>query len=139
MYTHLSVDWGEKICGIAFGNSDIGIIIPSDSSHPSDTVQYFLESYLIKYPLIKTFVVGYPSNFKGKATRISDHVDKFVDQLKTKFDGLEIITFDERNTTKQAINLLPTRHLKYQRDNLSAYTLLQHYFDQLNSAKHNKM
>jgi RNase H-fold protein (predicted Holliday junction resolvase) len=132
MYSHIGIDWGEKICGISFGNQDLDLIIPSEKSHSTDTIIYFLESYLTQYPSIKTFVVGYPSNFGGSQTQTTHYIIEFVAQLQDRFRNIEVDQLDERNTTKQALKLLPNRHFKYQRDNLSAYTLLQHYFNKLN-------
>ncbi len=132
MYSHLSIDWGEKICGISFGNIDLDLIIPSEISHSTEAVVHVLDAYLTQYPSIKTLVIGYPSNFQGKQTKISSQINEFIKVLEDKFSDKTVVKIDERNTTKQALQLLPNRHFKYQRDNLSAYTLLKHYFDQLN-------
>ena len=71
---------------------------------------------------ITTIVIGYPIGLMNNKSRMSDLVDKFIDNTLTKYFDLPIVKIDERLTSKILNNDSSKRN-----DDLSAVKLLETY------------
>jgi putative transcription antitermination factor YqgF len=127
MFDYIGIDWGEKICGIAFGDSVTGIIVASNKQ--TKTPEIF-EIIKIETEKRKTshIVVGLPLSFHGKYTRVTTLVDKFIQKLQILIPDCSVRTIGERGTTKDSLLKLG-KSKKYQIDNQSAAEILERYFE----------
>lgn len=55
---------------------------------------------------VAAVIVGYPLSLEGEKTHGTQHVEKFIRQLKKRLPGLPVLTMDERFSTKIARRLL---------------------------------
>lgn len=85
-------------------------------------------------------VVGYPLSLKSEKTLQTLEVDKFIDDLQSFFllknEPVEIVTFDERFTSRMASGFIAIsamsktkRRDKSLVDSISAQIILQDYLD----------
>lgn len=130
MFDLIGLDWGSIRCGVAFGSSDTGLVIPSQDLVLNNQIVEYLELQ-IQARGTKKIILGLPTNFKGNLTQVTDKVLEFGEELRIVFPSLEIIKFDERGSTKQARDSL--NHLghnsKYSVDNLAAAKILEAYIE----------
>lgn len=106
MFDIIGIDWGLSKIGISVGNTENGLILPVDILlSPNNFFEKF-PFYLLKYPLIKTVVIGYPLNTKLEKTATTIGVDQFVLDFKKHFPFQAVKTVLERGTTKSAQNTI---------------------------------
>lgn len=124
MFTILSIDWGEKFCGLAFGDLKSGLILPSNSENLTKNIWEILAKEIQKRK-ITTIILGLPTNFKLKEIANSKTIENFAIKIEAKFN-IKPILVNERGSTQKAKlhNQLP----KFQLDNLSASQILENYF-----------
>jgi len=134
----LSIDYGEKRCGVAISDP-LKIIANAYSVYSPNEIMQELEK-IINEKEVDTIVVGYPINMKGEKTSTTLLVDKFIDELKKKFPNVTIEKLDERLTSKIAQQTLilsgtkkSDRQKKSNTDLISATILLQNYLDMINN------
>jgi RNase H-fold protein (predicted Holliday junction resolvase) len=127
MFDYISIDWGEKVCGLAFGDSTTGLVIPATFEALHVNIISVLQVEVTKRRSTH-IIVGLPSNFQGNKTRITLLVEAFIEQLIKHFPTITIDTFNERGTTKDSLAKLGKHH-KYQLDNQSAAEILTQYFN----------
>ena len=126
MFEYIGIDWGEKICGLAFGDLDTGLIIPATTETKTTHIIEFVAKEVSRRQS-KYIIVGKPMNFHGKNTLITDKVEIFVSLLGLALPGISIQMINERGTTKDSLAKLGKYH-KYQLDNQSAAEILTQYF-----------
>ncbi len=97
----------------------------------------FLDN-LIKEKKIEKVIVGYPVYLDGKESKMTKFVRKFYYKIKDRW-GIEVILWDERLTTEEAIEILKEknikdyREIKKRKDEISAAIILKNYLDAKNN------
>lgn len=131
----VAVDYGTKRVGLAVTDPLKIIATALETVHSKDVIQ-FLKTYDAQEGIEK-FVVGMPSKLDGTATNATPHVQAFINLLKKSFPGYEIITHDERFTSKMALDAMiqggtskKYRQDKANVDKVSAVIILQSYLEQ---------
>ena len=132
----LALDLGTKKCGIAI--TDPMQII----SQPLETFYYQSQNFIDlinhlvtiieQFQPIEKVILGYPQTNYQITNPMSKIVDKFYKQLKNHFNELEIILFNEANTSKAADQIMHQMNLsnkkkKQNRDQLAAQKILENY------------
>ena len=100
---YLGIDYGEKRVGLSFGD-ELGLALPIDAAtQAKKKARYQYIGEIIKERKVHEIVVGYPINMDGSIGFKAQEVDLFIIDLENRF-GLKIHRFDERLSSKQAIN-----------------------------------
>jgi putative holliday junction resolvase len=131
MFNLLGLDWGSKFIGIALADTQTGLVIPHSFV---ETRSFFVELDLLiaKYKIQK-IIVGRPVNFQLQPTAITEKVELFATKLQNKYTHIEVLLFNERNTSKVNIPVLESKKpsIKLLAENsihaLSAKTILEYY------------
>jgi putative transcription antitermination factor YqgF len=126
-FTHLGIDWGTRYLGIAYGDSETGLIMSYHHKVDPDNFYLVFEELLSSYE-ITDVVVGYPTNIVGGDTIVSTHITAFVSQLQDSYPTLNITLVNERYTTKDARAKLPHETPREILNNQSAAEILHTYF-----------
>lgn len=130
----LSVDFGDKRTGLAasdisgFLASPIGTIEESSMKKVADLVSQ--KAAELKAEKI---VIGLPKNMNGTLGERAEKTTKFSLMVK-ELSGLEVVLWDERNTTVSAHKIFNETNVRGEKrkksvDTLSATILLQSYLD----------
>jgi len=101
----LSIDYGERRIGLAVGDTELRIAVPKGVIKNDERVFECLGS-VIKGSRVGRVVVGLPLTPSGKEGRRAKEVRSFVERLRELFPDLEIILWDERYTTQEAMRRL---------------------------------
>lgn len=133
MFDLIGIDWGEKRCGVAFGSTQTGLIIPHNHTVTNAEVISYLEGE-VKVRGIKTLIIGIPTTIKLQPTKINIQINKFIEYLKTRIPDLTIIKINERGTTQTIRSKFGRQNTKLkskinQVDNLAAAEILRIYLD----------
>jgi RNase H-fold protein (predicted Holliday junction resolvase) len=126
MFDYIGIDWGEKVCGMAFGDSNTRLIIASSQEIKTEQIFDYIQAEVVKRSTAR-IVIGAPLSFHGKYTRVTLLVNKFVEKLKHLLPSCEIFTIGERGTTKDS-RLKLGNPAKYKIDNQAAAEILERYF-----------
>ena len=144
----LAIDYGQKRVGLAVTDELQIIATGLDTVHSKDIFIY-LKDYL-KNEEVDCFVVGEPKQMNNKVSESAKFIEPFVKKLKKEFPDITIKRYDERFTSKIAIQSMITAGLKKKDrqkketvDKISAVLILQSYlefsksdrFEQLYGAK----
>ena len=115
----LGIDYGERYIGLAIKKDNVPIPyahkIVDIKEH--DIIKEIVN--IVTDEKITTIVIGYPIGLMNNKSRMSDLVDKFIDNTLTKYFDLPIVKIDERLTSKILNNDSSKRN-----DDLSAVKLL---------------
>jgi putative Holliday junction resolvase len=128
----MAIDYGRKRCGIAV-TDELRMI-----ASPYDTVlAHQLEDFLKKYfseNLVDIVVIGLPVDMKGDASESEKYIQPFLNRFKKLFPEKKLERFDERFTSKMALQAMITagskksdRRDKGNIDKVSAAIILQDY------------
>ncbi|MFW0883711.1 Holliday junction resolvase RuvX [Candidatus Acidulodesulfobacterium sp. H_13] len=140
----LGVDFGLKKIGLSLSDDTQTIAFPFKYIH-NDSLKgaiYKLKE-IIDLENIGLIVVGMPIGLKGKQTKISINIDKFIKELKNAINGLgnetddekiTITIYDERFSTLQAQKSLISQNVKRKKrkeiiDSVASALILQSYLD----------
>ena len=130
----LAVDYGSKRTGIAV-TDPLRLIASGLTTLPTREVINFLEDYM-RSEEVDVIVVGEPLTLEGAPAHIHHLVVGFVRKLKELFPHLEVVTEDERFTSKEAEEVIrqmvpkkSKRRDKTLVDKVSAALILQAYMD----------
>jgi putative holliday junction resolvase len=102
MFDILAIDWGSVRFGMAFGSSEIGLVIPCNYDCETKNVWEVLEKEITERK-IKTIVLGMPMTRHLKDTEVSLKVKEFLQELRQRIPKIQIETINERNTTAKAM------------------------------------
>jgi putative Holliday junction resolvase len=126
----IGLDVGTIRIGVALGDSDVRIAVPSDVIEvDGNEVQRIAE--LVIENDIDAIVIGYPRNQSGEATAQTTVVEEFADKLQD-FDA-EIVFQDESLTSVIAEQRLTARGQNFTKadiDSEAAAIILQDYMEQ---------
>ncbi len=122
---YLGVDWGAKRIGLSLGDSETKMATPFKTvSGLHDLVETVNEENA------DVLVIGQPIKMRGIKEGLAPEYLEFIDELKDKLPGKEIVLVDERLSSKAA-DALPGGALKASRDEVAAMIILQSYLDAL--------
>jgi len=126
VFNILSIDWGEKNPGMAFGDPVSGLIIPfSGKLENKNLIEVILKE--IKNRSIKKIILGKPLNSRGGITEVTHRVLRFKKELEKLISKEIKIQFqDERWTSKEGLKI------GFSKENLnhfSAVKILERYLE----------
>ena len=130
----VGIDFGTKRTGLSC--TDPNQMIASGLNNlPTSEVIPFLEDYCLKVE-VATFVIGKPIQKDGSPSNVEHQIQDFIKALKIKFPNQIIERYDERFTSKIALQAMLEAGLKKKKrkekgmiDQVSATLILQSYLD----------
>ncbi len=128
----LAIDYGSKRCGIAVTDELRLIASPLDTV-PATSLLDFLKKYCTQNK-VDIIVFGKPVDMSGKASDSEKQITPFINQLKKAMPDMPIDRWDERFTSKMALQAMidagskkSDRREKGNIDKVSAAIILQDY------------
>jgi putative Holliday junction resolvase len=128
----LALDYGIKRTGIAYAESPLFIAHSLKTVKTHDLLIY-IENYLLKNKVVK-IVIGEPKSLSGGQTHSSDIIQKFHLKMTKSFPDIEIKFYDERLTSKIAMQTILGSGIKKMKrrnkealDKIAAVIILQDY------------
>src|SRR5688572_8941377 len=120
MAVYLGIDYGLKRCGIAITDA-LGMIATAHSA--VETKQFdTLVPEIIRKEKVQTVVFGLPKRLHGEEGDITTEIRKKKTWLQQQFPEIKIDEYDERFTSKLAMNALhqmgATRKQKTEKSNV---------------------
>jgi len=130
----MAFDYGTKRTGIAVTDPLQIIATSLTTIHTKDSLE-FIKKYL-QTEAVERFVVGKPLRLDGSDSSSAPHVKGFIRSLKKNFPHIDVVTVDERFTSKLAsASIIQSGFKKSKRqekglvDSVSAVIILQTYLD----------
>jgi len=122
----LGIDFGTKNIGLAWVNTDLGVVLPFGiiKNHKSEIINGELEK-LIKEENVNKIVVGLPTGLDGKENENTKRIRNFSDELK-KLIKIPIEFADERFSSYAADRMGSGGA---SRDEKAAMVILQTYLE----------
>lgn len=131
----LALDYGGKRCGLALSDP-LGMIANGLETEPTQSLMQRLHKINREQGFSK-IVIGKPMRMSGDSSDIETEILKFIEKFSLEFPEKEITRFDERFTSKMALNaMIAAGATKKQRqekgniDKVSATIILQEYLNQ---------
>ena len=133
----ISIDYGSKKTGLA--TTDIKKLIASALAtvQTKDVISY-LKKFNKRNPIEK-FIVGEPKQKDGSPSIIETEISSFINSLSLNFPLISIERYDERYTSKIALDFLIKSGAKKKKrknknliDKISATIILQSYLESKN-------
>lgn len=132
----LAIDHGSKRTGFAVSDALRIATHALDTWSGPGGVENLLDHIqeLLAERTVETFVVGFPYNMDGTEGGRAVEVRVFVAKLRARFPRIEIVTHDERLSTKAAEDLLREsghhgEERKKRRDSWSALVILRDWIE----------
>jgi putative transcription antitermination factor YqgF len=123
----MGIDWGEVRFGLAFGSLDTGLIIPATFECFEKDIFSVVKKEVTERK-IHTIVVGLPTNFQGHNTIVTEKINGFITELKNMYPSLNLVTINERSSTKDAKKALDNDKNKHTINHQAAANILEYYF-----------
>ena len=132
MGVFISIDYGSKKTGLA--TTDIKKLIASAlATIQTKEVISYLKKFNERNPIEK-FIVGEPKQKDGSPSIIETEISSFINSLSLNFPSISIERYDERYTSKIALDFLIKSGAKKKKrknknliDKISATIILQSY------------
>jgi putative Holliday junction resolvase len=128
----LAIDYGRKRTGLAVTDPLKIIATALDTVMTADLLKY-LKAYILK-ETVEQVVLGLPVNLKAEDTDVTAEVRAFSEVLKVNFPEIPIHFYDERFTSKMALQSMidsgtkkKDRREKGNLDKISAVIILQSF------------
>jgi putative Holliday junction resolvase len=132
----LAIDYGRKRAGIAV-TDELQIIANGLTTVHVKDIWDFLHDYLSKES-VDTIIIGEPRDMNNRPSEASRFIEPFVKKLRKTYPDRRIERYDERFTSKMALDTMIESGLKKQKrqdkalvDSISATILLQSYMNSL--------
>ncbi len=125
----LAVDYGAKRIGLALGDSEGGIVVPFKVIQNGKNTLEEIKN-LVREKRIDRIIVGLPLTMRGKEGQRAKEVRGFVEKLKEHISNVDVVLFDERFSTQEALRRLETyspAKAKRLKDMYSAAVILEDY------------
>ena len=130
----VGIDFGLKRTGLSC--TDPNQMIASGLNNlPTSEVLVFLKDYFLKEE-IEAFVIGQPLQRDGTPSAVEIRIQDFIQELQNAFPKKRIERYDERFTSKMAVQTMLDGGLKKKKrkekgiiDQVSATLILQSYLD----------
>tara|TARA_B100001113_G_scaffold40183_1_gene28470 strand:- start:134 stop:556 length:423 start_codon:yes stop_codon:yes gene_type:complete len=138
MGVFISIDYGSKKIGLA--TTDINKIIASALAtvKTKEAISY-LKKFNQQNPIDK-FIIGEPKQKDGSPSIIESEIATFINLLNLSFPSISIERYDERYTSKIALNFIRESGVNKQKrknksliDRISATIILQSYLESKNN------
>ncbi len=138
MGVFISIDYGSKKIGLA--TTDINKIIASALAtvKTKEAISY-LKKFNEQNPIDK-FIIGEPKQKDGSPSIVENEITTFINLLNLSFPSISIERYDERYTSKIALNLIRESGVNKQKrknksliDKISATIILQSYLESKNN------
>lgn len=136
----LAIDYGTKRAGIAVTDELQLISNPLETVHSKDLVE-FLKAFLVRNE-VECIVVGEPKQMSGEQSEVAELITQFARHLSRIFPQVRIERYDERFTSKMAVNAIFEAGMKKKDrrdkglvDKVSAAIILQSYLE-MKSLRH---
>ena len=138
MGVFISIDYGSKKTGLA--TTDINKIIASALAtvKTKEAISY-LKKFNQQNPIDK-FIIGEPKQKDGSPSIVESEIATFINLLNLSFPSISIERYDERYTSKIALNFIKESGIKKQKrknksliDRISATIILQSYLESKNN------
>jgi putative Holliday junction resolvase len=130
----LAIDFGRKRAGIAV-TDELQIIANGLTTVHVKDIWDFLRDYLSSES-VECIVVGEPKDMQNNPSEASRYIEPFVRKLRKTYPDMKIDRFDERFTSKMAMDAMIAGGLKKQKrqdkalvDTVSATLILQSYME----------
>lgn len=129
--TYLGFDYGQKFIGLAVGQSisksasALQVIRVSNNSQWNE-----IEKQINEWQPVG-LIVGFPETADGKTTAVHKHINRFIQELKTRYQR-NVYRINEHLSSYAASDLpLATTKRKIPRlDDMAAAMILQTWFDE---------
>jgi len=130
----VGIDFGLKRTGLSC--TDPNQMIASGLNNlPTSEVLVFLKDYFLKEE-IEAFVIGQPLQRDGTPSAVEIRIQDFIQELQNAFPKQRIERYDERFTSKMAVQTMLDGGVKKKKrkekgiiDQVSATLILQSYLD----------
>ncbi len=139
----LAIDYGRKRTGLAVTDELKLIAGPLETVRSADTIS-FLKKYLREHE-VECIVVGEPRDTRNQRSESEVYIAPFIARMKQELPGTRIERYDERYTSKIAVQAIRDAGLKRKDrqnkalvDTVSAVLILQSYLDTLPAASKTK-
>jgi putative Holliday junction resolvase len=135
----LGIDLGTKTMGLAISDP-LRIIASGVSNFTHDSNYDSCVNEILRlidhYKNVDTVLIGNPIKMDGRESMMSKIISDFKNKLLAKIpSSIKIILFDERYSTKIAMNQLKNKYgnnyqkIKDEKDKMSAIVLVQEYIN----------
>lgn len=128
----MAIDYGRKRTGLAVTDPLKIIATALDTVMTADLLKY-LKAYILK-ETVEQIVLGLPVNLKAEDTDVTAEVRAFSEVLKVNFPEIPVHFYDERFTSKMALQSMidsgtkkKDRREKGNLDKISAVIILQSF------------
>ncbi len=130
----VAIDFGTRRIGIA-KTDPLGMFAQPVGTFPPDRFAEAI-AQLIREDGIERLLVGYPLSDLGEKNRMTEVIDRFVEELGKSHPGIPIETVDEHRSSRTARKLLAgsgasrkQRNAKGRLDTAAACVILQSWLD----------
>lgn len=100
----VAFDYGLKRTGIAW-TDPLQIIANGVICLPTEQLNEWIMQQIHNECIVE-FLVGYPTDFASQPTHATEPVKQFIHSLQTNFPNIPVKTWDERLTSKAALQAL---------------------------------
>lgn len=133
----VGIDVGTKRIGVSRSDPTALIASPVGTFYQHNIIEELKQ--LHQQSKIKKFIIGWPLSLNGHENESTRMVESFINKLRSAFPETEIVTMDERFTSKAAKQVLIDSGIKKKKraqkgivDSTAAAILLQEYLDEHN-------
>lgn len=137
----MGLDVGDATIGVA-ASDELGMIAHGITTIRRTSLERDLEALkaIINEKDIKVIVVGFPKNMNNTVGPRGQISIDFAELLKERFEGVEVVLWDERLTTASARRTLIEADVRRNKrkgviDKLAAILILQNYLDMQSNKK----
>lgn len=137
----MGLDVGDATIGVA-ASDELGMIAHGITTIRRTSLERDLEGLksIINEKDIKVIVVGFPKNMNNTVGPRGQISIDFAELLKERFEGVEVVLWDERLTTASARRTLIEADVRRNKrkvviDKLAAILILQNYLDMQTNKK----
>ena len=130
----LAIDYGRKRTGIAVSDT-LQIIANGLTTVPSHTTIAFLKDYIAKEP-VERIIIGMPRQMNYEESESMQYIKPFVKKLQKEIPDIPVEYFDERFTSRMALQTMIDGGVKKKKrqdkalvDEISATIILQGYME----------
>jgi len=126
----LGVDYGDRKIGIAFTDTELGVIFPRNAVIQESGSDVLLNiKQVVVDESVEKIVVGLPVHMDGNSSEQTNKTQKFIDSLKENL-GAEVISFEERLTTEQVDRKMRDFKVDEEyKDSIVAMVILENYLE----------
>lgn len=125
----LALDVGDRRVGVALADSQIKIAVPYGYLERSDKIIQQITELMLDHD-INILVIGYPRNQSGEATKQTESVEQFAEELAEIEIDADLVFQDESLSSVEAERRLGRVKDKGEIDAEAASIILQDYLEQ---------